>query len=49
MFQKEFRYRNRGTMATIGRAAAVAQIRSSKPCGFFAWIFWLTIHLMQIV
>lgn len=48
-FDRDFRYVNRGTMATIGRAAAVAQIGTWKFCGLFAWILWLTIHLMQIV
>lgn len=44
-----FRYRDRGTMATIGRHAAVAQIGERQFCGTFAWILWLIVHLMQIV
>jgi NADH dehydrogenase len=36
-------------MATIGRAAAVAQIGNREFCGWFAWILWLVVHLMQIV
>ena len=44
-----FRYRNRGTMATIGRSAAVAQLGSWTFCGFFAWLMWLFVHLMLIV
>ncbi len=44
-----FRYADRGTMATIGRAAAVAQVGKREFCGLFAWILWLLIHLMQIV
>ncbi|TWU50659.1 NADH dehydrogenase-like protein YjlD [Rubripirellula tenax] len=44
-----FRYSNKGSMATIGRAAAVAQIGSYKTCGWFAWILWLFVHLMLIV
>ena len=47
--KRPFEYRDRGTMATIGRAAAVAQIGKHKVCGFFAWILWLVIHLMLIV
>lgn len=44
-----FRYRDRGTMATIGRSIAVAQVGSWKFCGFFAWLMWLFVHLMEIV
>ncbi len=44
-----FRYVDRGSMATIGRAAAVAQIGKRQFCGFFAWLLWLVIHLLQIV
>lgn len=44
-----FRYRNRGTMATIGRSAAVAQLGSWTFCGLFAWLMWLFVHLMLIV
>lgn len=44
-----FRYKNRGTMATIGRAAAVVQIGKRQFCGFFAWLLWLFVHLMLIV
>ncbi|TWU26765.1 NADH dehydrogenase-like protein YjlD [Novipirellula galeiformis] len=44
-----FRYHDRGTMATIGRAAGVAQIGKRQFCGFFAWLLWLFVHLMLIV
>lgn len=44
-----FQYVNRGTMATIGRAAAVAHIGNRNFSGFFAWMLWLLIHLLQIV
>jgi NADH dehydrogenase len=44
-----FVYRDRGSMATIGRAAAVAQIGKRQFCGYFAWLLWLFIHLMLIV
>lgn len=46
---KPFVYRSRGTMATIGRSIAVAQIGRFQFCGFIAWTMWLFIHLMQIV
>lgn len=44
-----FKYKDRGTMATIGRGSAVADISGWKLTGFFAWMIWLFIHLMQIV
>jgi NADH dehydrogenase len=46
---KVFRYRDPGTMATIGRSAAVAEIKGWKFYGFLAWVLWLVVHLMQIV
>ena len=46
---KPFQYVDRGAMATIGRAAAVAQIGKRKLCGLFAWLLWLAVHLMLIV
>jgi NADH dehydrogenase FAD-containing subunit len=44
-----FRYRDLGSMATIGRAAAVAQIGRLKFRGLIAWILWLAVHLIQII
>ncbi|WP_144995488.1 NAD(P)/FAD-dependent oxidoreductase [Polystyrenella longa] len=44
-----FTYKDRGSMATIGRASAIAQIGRWKLSGFFAWILWLFVHIMQIV
>lgn len=44
-----FRYRNKGSMATIGRAAAVAEIAGFRFGGFPAWLVWLFLHLMYIV
>ncbi len=44
-----FHYRDRGTMATIGRAAAVADLRFVHLSGFVAWLIWLFIHLMYLV
>jgi NADH:ubiquinone reductase (H+-translocating) len=46
--REEFRYRDRGSMATIGRAAAVAQVGSIRIAGFAAWLAWLFIHLMYL-
>lgn len=44
-----FRYRDKGSLATIGRAAAVAQIGPVKLSGFLAWIAWLTIHIFFLI
>ena len=44
-----FRYQDRGTMATIGRRAAVAQVGGLKLTGGLAWLAWLFVHLMSLV
>ena len=44
-----FRYRNYGSMATIGRAAAVAHIGPLRFNGYLAWLAWLFLHLMYVV
>ena len=46
---KPFRYINLGTMATIGRKKAVAEIGGLKFGGFVAWLLWLVIHLRSIL
>jgi NADH:ubiquinone reductase (H+-translocating) len=46
---KPFHYWDKGNMATIGRAAAVAQVGKLHVSGFLAWMMWLTIHLMYLV
>ncbi len=46
---KPFHYWDKGNMATIGRAAAVAQIGKLHVTGFIAWMMWLFIHLMYLV
>jgi NADH dehydrogenase len=46
---KPFHYFNKGDMAVIGRAAAVANILGLHLAGFFAWLTWLFIHLIYIV
>jgi len=46
---RAFRYRNPGTLATIGRNAAVAHIRGIAFTGFPAWVVWLVVHLIQII
>src|SRR5271168_1065682 len=46
---KPFHYFNKGDMAVIGRAAAVANIFGLHLAGLFAWLTWLFIHLIYIV
>ncbi len=46
---KPFHYFNKGDMAVIGRAAAVANVFGLHLAGFFAWLTWLFIHLIYIV
>jgi len=44
-----FKYWDRGTMATIGRSAAVAWIGKIKISGWIAWLAWLFIHLIFLI
>jgi NADH dehydrogenase len=44
-----FRYHDRGSMATIGRSLAVAEIRGFQFSGFIAWLMWLFVHIMYLV
>jgi NADH:ubiquinone reductase (H+-translocating) len=47
--RRPFRYFDRGTLATIGRGAAVGQIRRLNVTGLAAWLIWLFVHLMYLV
>jgi len=47
--QRPFRYVDRGIMATIGRAAAVADLHWVRFWGYPAWLVWLFIHLIMLV
>lgn len=44
-----FRYRDKGTMATIGRGKAVADIGRFHYAGFMAWIVWMGVHLLSLL
>jgi len=44
-----FRYKNLGSLATIGRNKAVADFSFIKLKGFIAWLVWMAVHLMTIV
>jgi len=46
---RPFRYRDKGNLATIGRRAAVADIKGLKLSGSIAWAFWLVVHLWYLV
>jgi NADH dehydrogenase len=44
-----FRYRDKGTMATIGRSAAVAEISGRTWSGFLAWGVWWLVHIFFLI
>ena len=44
-----FRYRDYGNMATIGRASAVADFGWLRLKGWFAWLAWLFVHIMNLI
>jgi NADH dehydrogenase len=46
---EEFRYRDPGTMATVGRHLAVVELPYARFQGIFAWFVWMFIHLMSII
>jgi NADH dehydrogenase len=47
--QRDFRYRDKGSMATIGRSAAIAQVAGLQFSGLIAWLLWLFVHLIFLV
>ncbi|HSL70245.1 MAG TPA: NAD(P)/FAD-dependent oxidoreductase [Longimicrobiales bacterium] len=47
--RKEFRYLDKGNLATIGRAAAVAEIGPLKFSGLPAWLIWVFVHIMYLI
>lgn len=46
---KKFKYKDKGSMATVGRNKAVVDLKHYKFAGFFAWFVWMFIHLMALV
>jgi NADH dehydrogenase len=44
-----FRYLDKGSLATIGRAAAVAEVGPIKTAGFIAWLIWLVVHIATLI
>jgi NADH dehydrogenase len=47
--RRSFRYNDKGSLATIGRAAGVAQFRKFSLSGYFAWLAWLFIHIFFLI
>jgi NADH dehydrogenase len=46
---RPFRYRDKGNLATIGRARAVADLHVVRLSGLLAWVIWLVIHLWYLI
>lgn len=47
--RKPFHYFDKGTMATIGRSKAIAQIGKIHLSGFIAWMAWLFVHILFLI
>jgi NADH:ubiquinone reductase (H+-translocating) len=45
----DFRYFDKGDLATIGRAAAVARMGRLRLSGFVAWVIWVVVHIMYLI
>jgi NADH dehydrogenase len=46
---KSFSYKDKGSMATIGRNKAVVDLKAGHFNGFFAWLVWLIVHLFALI
>jgi NADH dehydrogenase len=46
---RPFTYHNLGDMATIGRAAAVANLPYAQLKGFVGWVAWLLVHVLKLI
>ncbi len=47
--RRDFHYVNKGSLATIGRAAAIAQFGRIHISGFIAWLSWLFVHIIFLI
>jgi len=47
--RKAFRYHDKGSLATIGRSSAVADVQGFKMSGFTAWLTWLFVHVLFLI
>jgi len=45
----QFHYRDRGDLAIVGRGTAVADLRKFHLAGFFAWLAWLFVHIVNLI
>jgi NADH dehydrogenase len=46
---KPFKYVDKGSMATVGRNKAIADIKGMHFAGFFAWMIWMFVHLLLLI
>jgi NADH:ubiquinone reductase (H+-translocating) len=46
---KPFHYKDKGSMATVGRNRAVVDLKAFRFQGFFAWFVWMFVHLMSLI
>lgn len=46
---KPFRYRDKGNLATVGRAYGLVDVHGIRFTGFFAWVFWLAVHIFFLI
>jgi NADH dehydrogenase len=47
--RQAFRYRDRGTMATVGHHRAVAEFGGTRLSGLFAWLLWSLVHVLLLI
>ena len=47
--RRSFHYHDKGSLAAIGRAAAVAQFGKFELSGYFAWLAWLFVHILFLI
>jgi NADH dehydrogenase len=47
--REPFRYRDKGSLATIGRARGVANVKGFRFGGFLAWVAWLAVHIFYLI
>ncbi len=48
-FTRPFRYKDKGSMATVGRNRAVVDLKHVHISGWFAWLTWMAVHLMSLL
>ena len=47
--RKDFKYFDKGSMATIGRNKAIAEVGKLRLTGFIAWLAWLFVHVISLI